>query len=229
MANNAIQRIVVIGAGGQARETEWLVREINAQAPRYEFLGFVVGDLDRLGERDSCDRVLGDYSWLEQHSEVDCVAIGIGTPETRLKVAAEMTSRFPHLQFPALVHPSAIFDQETCRIGRGVLLCAGVVATVNVIVEDFAMANFGCTLGHEAHIGKASVVNPGANISGGVVLEEAVLVGTGAQILQYVHVGARAKIGAGAVVISDVAPGQTVVGVPAAQVKTAAGIAGKSR
>ena len=229
MANSAMQQIVILGAGGQARETEWLIREMNARAPRYHFAGFVVTDLSRLGDRDSCERVLGDYSWLEQHPEVRNAAIGIGTPEARLQVAADLAVRFPYLEFPTLVHPSVILDTETSRLGRGVMMCAGVVGTVHLVLEDFAMANFGCTIGHEAHIGRGSVINPGANISGGVVLEEAVLVGTGAQILQYVHVGGRAKVGAGAVVISDVAPGQTVVGVPAMPVKVAAGTGTTSR
>jgi shikimate 5-dehydrogenase len=35
----ARKRIVVVGAGGMAREVEWLIREINVVEPRYEFLG----------------------------------------------------------------------------------------------------------------------------------------------------------------------------------------------
>ena len=76
-------------------------------------------------------------------------------------------------------------DFGTARIGEGVLICVGVVGTVNVILDPFALCNFGCTLGHESRIGEGSVVNPGANISGGVTIGRGVLVGTGAQVLQY--------------------------------------------
>jgi hypothetical protein len=57
-------------------------------------------------------------------------------------------------------------DFETARIGNGALVCSGVIGTVNIVLDAFALCNFGCTLGHEVRIGKGSVVNSGANISG---------------------------------------------------------------
>jgi acetyltransferase-like isoleucine patch superfamily enzyme len=121
----------------------------------------------------------------------------------------------PHIEWPSIIHPTAILDMDSARIAEGCFIGAGVTATVNLTLESFALCNFGCTLGHEAHIGAGSVVNPGANISGGVVIETGVLVGTGAQILQYLHIGAGAKVGAGAVVTRTVPGGLTVTGIPA--------------
>ncbi len=210
------KRLIIVGAGGQARETAWAIEEMNRAAPRFEIFGFIVTDLERLGPHDSMERVLGDYSWLRAHrNEVDGLALGIGMPATRLKVAKELQAEFPELDWPALIHPGAQLDSRSCRLGRGTLVAAGVVATISVTIEDFAMLNFGSTVGHEGTIGCGSVVNPGANISGGVTLGEGVLVGAGAVVLQYLRVGARATIGAGAVVTRDVLAGSTVVGVPA--------------
>jgi acetyltransferase-like isoleucine patch superfamily enzyme len=47
------------------------------------------------------------------------------------------------------------------------------------------------------------------------VIEDGASLGTGCVILGGVTVGGGALIGAGAVVTADVAPGETVVGVPA--------------
>ncbi len=211
-----MRSIVVIGASGQAREVEWMIRDRNAVRPEFRFLGYVVTDTAKLTANDTRDRVLGDYTWLDKNrSQIDCIAIGIGSPAARLKVASEVSALLGSVEWPVLTHPSAVYDQSSCTFGRGVLLAAGFVGTVNLRFDDFVMANFGCTVGHESRIGRGSVINPGANISGGVVLDEAVLVGTGAQILQYVHIGANSSVGAGAVVTKDVAAGQTVVGVPA--------------
>lgn len=211
------QRVVVVGAGGFAREVKWLIQEIDQATPGLEFVGYVVSDLSNLGDHDSRAEVLGDYRWLREHRDgFDALALGIGTPGPRLKVARELQAEFPAPWWPALVHPTVRLDRASAEVGPGVLLCAGVIGTVNVKLRPFSMVNLSCTIGHEAEIGEGCVLNPTANISGGVVLEEGVLIGTGAQVLQYLRVGKGSTVGAGSVVTKTVAEGTTVVGAPAA-------------
>lgn len=208
------ERIVVIGAGGQAREISWLVRDLARHGERVAIAGFVVSDLSRLKRTDSADLVLGDLTWVRQSREsFDGLAIGIGDPGARLQVASELGD-FDPSWWPALVHPRAIVG-DTCRVGHGVLVGAGAIVTVGVTLHPFCLVNFGTTVGHEAEIGEGSVVNPGASVAGGVRIGRRVLVGSGAQILQYLSVGDGAVVGAGAVVTRDVAAGETVVGAPA--------------
>ena len=47
------------------------------------------------------------------------------------------------------------------------------------------------------------------------IIRSGVLIGAGAKILGRVEIGTGAKVGAGSVVLNDVAPHQTVAGVPA--------------
>lgn len=210
------QRIAIVGAGGFAREVAWLIRDINAQTPRFDLKGFLVSDVGKLGTGDSQDQVVGDFDWLESHrDQIDALVFGIGSPAVKQRLSTELLNRFPDMDWPALIHPTVQFDPYSCQVGRGVVICASTVGTVNLAFGDFAMVNLMCTIGHESTIGACSVLNPTVNISGGVDIGEGVLIGTGAQVLQYLKVGLGATVGAGAVVVKDVPPGKTVVGIPA--------------
>src|SRR4051812_13325260 len=159
MAN---RRVMVVGAGGCAREVAWVIREIAG----LEFAGFVVSDLSKLGPRDSRDQVLGDLDWLGSHRDrFDGLVLGIGSPAARLAVAGGLERDFAADRWPAVAHPSARFDRDSVQLGPGSVICPNATVTVNVVLEAHAMVHYGCSVGHEARIGRASVINPGANVS----------------------------------------------------------------
>jgi sugar O-acyltransferase (sialic acid O-acetyltransferase NeuD family) len=212
------RRIVVIGAGGLAREFRWLAESIRDTSgdPCFRFVGYVLTDVSKAGPHDSRDEIVGDYTWLERHkSDFDALTIGMGTPAYRLSVAEALEPTFGPEWWPLLVHPSVQMDRSSCSIAHGVQVCAGTTMTVNIVLEAHAMLNINVTVGHEAKIGRGCVVNPGANLSGGIAIGSGTLVGTGAQIRQYVEIGSGATVGAGAVVVKSVKAGETVVGIPA--------------
>ena len=213
------KKIVVVGAGGFAREVKWLIEEISSYSnstQKYEFIGYVVSDANSLSETDSKNGLLGNLGWLEKNKSCfDCIAIGIGSPSARITVANQLENEFGSEYWPALIHPSVRLDEKSCRISHGVIICANCVGTVNLDIQPFALVNLSCTVGHEAVIGRGSVLNPTVNISGGVFVGEGVLIGTGAQVLQYLDIGMNSTVGAGAVVTKNVPVGTTVVGCPA--------------
>ena len=202
-----MKRIAIVGAGGNARELVEMLRDL----PEFQVLGYLT---NMNGPYDSA--VLGDFGWPATNT-VDGFAMAIGDPVSKFRVAHELCERYPHIDWPIIVHPTAHVGSSV-KLERGVIVCIGAVATVDITVGEFSQLNYGCTVGHEARVGPACLINPGANISGGVELGRSVLVGTGSQVLQYVKIGDEARIGAGAVVTKNVAAGVTVVGVPAAPI-----------
>ncbi|MBK7292795.1 MAG: transferase [Holophagaceae bacterium] len=201
---------------GFAREVAWLIKDINNVSLAFNLKGFVVSDTNNAKGFGSKAQIIGDFDWLQSHQhEIDGLVFGIGTPQIKLQLSELLERDFPRLHWPNIVHPSVQYDQESATFEHGVVLCAGTIATVNVTFLRHAMVNLMCTIGHESTIGAGAVLNPTVNISGGVTIGSGVLVGTGSQILQYIDIGDGATIGAGAVVSKPVAPGTTVVGIPA--------------
>jgi sugar O-acyltransferase (sialic acid O-acetyltransferase NeuD family) len=209
---NVIKPIVVLGSGGMAREVAWLIEEINSRKPTWNFLGYVESDPSRVGD------VVGDDSvWCSDTDliEMDVAMVpGIGSPKILEKTYCRFSERAPEL-LPNLVHPSVVHDPGRVRMGRGNIVCAGGILTIDIQMGSFNILNIGCRISHDVRIGTGCVVNPRASIAGGVQIGSGVLIGAGATILQYLSVGDGATVGAGAVVTKDVPPGVTVVGVPA--------------
>lgn len=213
---NQIFPLVILGAGGFARETLDVVEAINADKPRYDVLGFVVDEkYGRAGDIVNEKPILGGFSWLDAHNDVLAVC-GVGAPEVR----RHMIRRVQNLgiKFATLIHPSVIMTRWT-SIGEGTVVTAGCILSNNIIVSNHVHINPGCTIGHDVTIEAFASLAPGVLVSGNVSIGEGVYVGTGANVIEKKAVGAWSIVGAGSTVVKDVPPNSTVVGVPARVIK----------
>ena len=205
--------IYVLGTGGLAREMAQLLHQLGQGEA---FAGFIAERSEDVGRAMTLGRVVGDDTWLLARDGSADVVVGIGHPAARAAACEPYVAAGERYGFPNLVHPSAVLDERFVRLGRGNVVTAGCVFTVDIAVGDFNLFNWGVTVGHDARIGSCCTLNPGAHISGGVTVGDRVLVGTGAEILEGRSVGPDASVGAGAVVTHDVPGGVIVTGIPAA-------------
>jgi sugar O-acyltransferase (sialic acid O-acetyltransferase NeuD family) len=225
----AVRPLVIVGAGGLAREVrDVLVARQAAALPgewTWEFRGFVAEDQLDVEQGDiSSGRWLGTPTeFLEMAAEPTGYVIGIGSSRVRREIAA----RFDEAghQAVSLVHPSATFGADVL-IGPGSVVCSHASLTTHIRIGRHVLINLNATVGHDVVISDFVTVNPLVAISGAVTVESGVLLGTTSCILQGLTVGTDAVVGAGAVVIRDVEAGATVVGVPARVVKEPEGIGG---
>ncbi len=207
-------KIAVIGASGLARELKGLIEDIcdsrvMAKEPeQWQCVGLLSDKRD-----EHSPATLGDFSWLE-NNHVDALAMGIGSPFARLRLASELSERFPNLQWPSFVHPSVRYH-KSCRFFPGSIVYPGNILSVNVNVQSFALISSSCVIGHEATIGGGAVINPLCAISGGVSIGMGSLIGTRSSILRDVVIGQYCVIGPSSLVIEDVPAETTVMGIPA--------------
>ncbi len=200
--------IVIVGAGGHGREVFDVVEACGGSC-----LGFVDDgspDLEPLRRR--AVSLLGGLGFLEELDAL--VLLGIGESATRREVGHALDARGGLGWSPALVHPLASTGSDV-ELGVGTVLCAGARLTTHIAIGRHGYVGPNATLGHDVILDDYVTVLPGATVSGAVHLASGVSIGTGAHILPGVRVGEAAVVGAGAVVLADVAPGATVVGVPA--------------
>ena len=90
---------------------------------------------------------------------------------------------------------------------------------------ELGYGGIGVVIHPQARLGRDVLVSPGvviggrSGLPGAPVIGDGVKIGAGAKILGPIRIGAGAKVGANAVVLHDVAPGDTVAGVPARSIR----------
>ena len=204
-------RCVVLGAGGHGRmvlaclRAAGVVRVVGFTDPDEALWSKEVGGVPVFGGDDRLPKLAGQG--------VDAFAVGLGEgPNTRRRLFD--VARGVGLAPLRVIHPTALVD-ETVRLGEGCQVMPRAVINPGATVGTQVLVNTAAVLEHDCVVGDHAHVASGAVLSGGVVVDDGALVGTGATVLAGVRIGAGALVGAGAVVIRDVAPDETVVGVPA--------------
>jgi sugar O-acyltransferase (sialic acid O-acetyltransferase NeuD family) len=163
-----------------------------------------IGALEVIGGSQDLARLAGEG--------VEGVLLGFGAAQGRQQIVAAVSAA--GLTLPTLVHPSAQIA-ASAMLADGVQVLPQVSIGPNARIGHGGLINTGAIVEHDVSVGDYAVVDPGAVLAGRVRIGESVEVGSGAVVIPDVEVGTGATVGAGAVVTRTVAPGQTVVGVPA--------------
>ncbi|MFJ3472829.1 acetyltransferase [Microbacterium maritypicum] len=208
-----MRELIILGAGGFARETLDVVEAVNAVSPTFEVLGFADDApsalaLERVADRGH--RHLGGIDAALAAHPSSSFIIAVGSPEHRAAIAARVGSD----RAETVVHPSASVGSRT-SIDNGSVICAGALVSTNVRLGRHTHLNPGAIVGHDSVLGDAVSLNPGAVVSGDVRIDERVLIGAKSVVLQGLHIGADVTVGAAACVTKDAPPRVTLVGVPA--------------
>jgi len=204
--------IGVFGAGGFGREVAWLVEQTWGDVRTV----FVDGNPAVVGT-SLHDRPVWSFEQAAAAGGQIAMIVAVGKPQSRERIVAKCADA--GLAFATIVHPR-VEASRWVTFGEGAVVCAGSILTVDVAVGAHVHVNLDCTVGHDVIFGDFCTLSPGVHVSGWVHFGRRVFVGTGAVFVngtaeKPLRIGDDAVIGAGAVVNRDVAPGTTVVGVPA--------------
>jgi sugar O-acyltransferase (sialic acid O-acetyltransferase NeuD family) len=205
--------LILLGAGGHARETYAL---IVAAGLGERFAGFAEDDAPA-GKNVYGHPVLDTNELARRDPSGIALCAAIGSPARRRLVEYFEEKGF---EFETLWHPTAQRGPHV-EVGRGTMVAANTVLVADVTVGNHVVLNVGSVISHDSSVGDFTTISPGVYLNGGVTLGAEVFVGSGAVFIPGITVGDRSIVGAGACVIHDVEAGTTVAGVPAKVIRRA--------
>lgn len=208
-----MKNLIIIGAGGFAREVYWHAQKSLGFGEEWQIKGFLDGDVNLAAEEYARlpDKVLGDIDTYEICSD-DVFACAVGSPKVRRHLVEKILARGG--EFINLISKLAQII-PTAKIGRGVIVSPFVGISDRAQVGDFVALNAQTIIGHDVRLGNFSCVMPHVHIAGNCKIGAEVFVGSGAIVLPKAKVGDGATVGAGCVVLKKVRAGATVFGNPA--------------
>lgn len=200
-------RFVLIGAGGHAAVVYDALRKRSVDLEVE-----VRDDAPTLAGQSFFDLVVAVPALPAKglHGVVFHVAVGANGVRAELFRRAEAVGGV----LGSIVHPGALVGLGVF-VGAGSFLAAGCIVGPRTTTERGCIINHGAIVDHDCRLGEWTHVAPGAVLGGGVEVGAGCLIGAAATILPGRRIGAGCIVGAGAVVTRDVAPGATVMGIPA--------------
>ncbi len=209
-----LRDLLLIGAGGFAREAAEAVRAANAARPTWDLLGFLDDDAAKHDQVLSGLPVLGPIAALADHPDA-LVVLCPGRPDnyTVRRVLDERLG-LEDTRYATIIHPTATVG-STCVVGAGSVLLAHVDLTADVVVGRHVAVMPQVVLTHDVEIGDWATIASGVRVGGGSRIGQGAYLGSGACVRESTTVGDWALLGMGSLLTRDVPPARRWFGVPA--------------
>ncbi|WP_433318558.1 acetyltransferase [Micromonospora chersina] len=208
------QPLVIVGAGGFARETAAAVRAVNQVRPVWRLRGFLDDDPALHGTERAGLPILGGIDDLAELPDA-AVVVCVGNPRDQL-ARARVVHRLglPAERYATVVHPSAQLGAG-CLLGPGSVLLAQVALTADVTVGSHVAIMPQSVLTHDDVVHDFATIASGVRLGGGVTVAEGAYLGAGALLRESLTVGAGSLLGMGSVLLDDLPPAEVWAGNPA--------------
>lgn len=205
-----MRKLIIVGAGGHAREMlEW-VRDINANKATWEFIGFIDDDSTALQGTNCKYSVIGSVKEWKQFEDID-FGMGIASPGVKESVGKFLLRK--GAKFVPIIHPSVRIAENAC-FGVGFVAYPGAFVCSNAHIGDFVTV-LSSKISHDCVIGDYCTILSYVGLNGNTRLGKRVFIGNHATMMQGLSIGDGVSIGLGSVVIRDIPQGIHVFGNPA--------------
>jgi len=211
------RRLLVVGAGGFARETAEAVRALD---DGFELAGFLDDNPELHGRTVGGAPVLGPVDAV--HDDPDAaVVVCVGRPDA-YAARRVIVSRLglPAERYATVIHPTASVG-STCTIGAGSVLLAHVTHTADVVVGEHVAIMPQTVLTHDVRVDDHATLASGVRLGGGVHVGAGAYLASGVLVREGLSIGAWSMVGMGSLVTCDVPAERVWFGSPARDVRRA--------
>jgi sugar O-acyltransferase (sialic acid O-acetyltransferase NeuD family) len=218
-------QLLIVGAGGFARETAQAVAAMNEVRPTWRLLGFLDDDPLLHGRQVDGLPVIGGTDLVESLPQVRLV-VCVGNPSNyfaRTRIVDRLGA--PADRYATIVHPSASVSGSS-SVGPGSVILAQSVLTASVDVGAHVAVMPHAVLTHDVKIADFATITSGVRFGGAVEVERGAYLGSGALIREHLTIGAWSLVGMGSVVLRDVPAAQVWAGNPARLLRKLDAVAG---
>ena len=206
-----MKNLVIIGAGGLAKEVVWVIRDINRNTPTYNILGYL-DEESLIGQTINGINVIGSDGDLKSISSANDVwaVVAIREEQIRRRIV-EQLDWFG--RWATIIHPTAVVS-ESSQIGVGSIVFPFSTVGVDATIGKHCFVNIHTMVGHDCSVGDFSSVLAGSKLCGHVKIGSLSCISTNASILPDIEIGENVVIGAGSVVMKNVESNTSSFGVP---------------
>jgi len=205
-----MRNLIILGAGGFAREVHDLANYCYGNAPDFYVKGFLSdgpSDIESYGYPPVLATVDG-----YEIKENDVFIPGIGNVNDRKKVVELILKKGG--KFINLIHPAAVIS-PTVKLGTGIAIKAFCVLASNVSIEDYTFLQSSVICGHDVQIGNYCQINSFSFFAGCSKISDLATINAGVKVVQNMQIGCGAIVGIGSIILCNVPAGKKVFGNPA--------------
>lgn len=208
-----MKKVIIVGAGGLAKEIYCIIKDINKHNISWEFIGFI--DTLCMGKVIIDEySVIGDDTYAVSNLTEISIIVGIGTPSLREKIY-HFYKKNGDFDFPNILHPNVVGDFENIVLDEGNIIAGGAILSTGIRIGRCNIINMSTIVAHDVKISNFCTINPGANISGNVEVEDRCLIGANSIIHQGLTIKQGTTLGLGSALTRSTVPHSTYFGNPA--------------
>ncbi|WP_310556221.1 NeuD/PglB/VioB family sugar acetyltransferase [Flavobacterium sp.] len=207
------RKIIIIGAGGLARELESWISSDQETKESCNIIGYLNDDLE-LKHVGLLHPIINkiDFSII---SNENFFLVGIADCVFKEKLSIE--AKKYGIKFESYIHNTSLIGSRT-TLGTGIVMLPYSIVSCDAIIGDLVFINNGSQIGHDVIIGDYCSIMANVDIGGGAQIGKNVLIGSNAVILPGVKIPENTVVGAGSVVVKSIKQSGSYFGNPAKKI-----------